>query len=206
MNPLKPTAAQRLTVLVIISLATNLGLAWKVRSQRQQLDGYIANNRRAEFIGDPLTSLPVADLQGKERVLDFKSTGPATVLYIFRPGCVWCAKNLANIKALNAAMRQSNSASIIGLSLTEDGLKDYLQNTQIPFPVYLLTSADIHRFKLGVTPETIVVSKGVIVENWNGAYVGILRKEVEGAFSVKLPGISNVAFVKPTDSDAKSQH
>ncbi len=43
--------------------------------------------------------------------------------------------------------------------------------------------------RLGGTPATIVVSKGTVVEAWEGAYMDARADEISRYFNVKLPGL-----------------
>jgi hypothetical protein len=48
----------------------------------------------------------------------------------------------------------------------------------------------MREYKLGGTPQTIVVSpQGQVTRIWSGAFAEDLQREVEDYFSVKLPGI-----------------
>jgi len=58
-----------------------------------------------------------------------------TVLYIYRPTCGWCAKNLQNIKELAQHVQQTGGR-VIGLSLETDGLEQYVQKSDMGFPSY----------------------------------------------------------------------
>ena len=48
-------------------------------------------------------------------------------------------------------------------------------------------------YRLSGTPQTIVVSsRGEVMKNWNGAYVGDVKHEVESYFGIILPGLNEV--------------
>ena len=70
---------------------------------------------------------------------------------------------------------------IVGISLTQEGLSDFVASHGMTFPVYSgLSPSMIKTYRLGSTPETIVVSpKGVVLGSWNGAYVGGTKAAVE---------------------------
>lgn len=59
-------------------------------------------------------------------------------------------------------------------------------------PVYKdLTELSKLTYKLGATPQTIVVSpEGKVIKNWMGAYSGDKAREVEEYFNVRLPGLT----------------
>jgi hypothetical protein len=112
-------------------------------------------------------------------------------MYVFRPGCGWCAKNLNNIKELNRQLGAIGKYRIVGVALDETGLKEYIQQTQMNFPVYSgISSDDVARLALGGTPQTIVVSNGQVTHSWSGAYGGEVLKDVEATLGIKLPGMS----------------
>ncbi len=81
---------------------------------------------------------------------------------------------------------------IIGLSLSNDGLKEYISEHGINYPVYV--SADAAKnsdFVQNATPTTVMVSpSGKIDSVWRGAYVGKLQGQVEQRLKVHLPGVS----------------
>lgn len=84
-----------------------------------------------------------------------------------------------------------NRYRFVALSLSANKLSYYVKENQLEFPIYtdlpILTMRD---YKLGGTPETIVVSpQGQVTRIWSGAFAEDLQKEVENYFSVKLPGI-----------------
>jgi hypothetical protein len=113
-------------------------------------------------------------------------------LYIFKPECPWCARNLPNIKAL--AGHANGQYRVISLSLSNDGLNDYVVQSGLNMPVYG-NLPDIARttYKLGGTPQTIVISpEGKVLKNWKGAYQGNTQREIERYFNVQLPGLAEV--------------
>lgn len=79
----------------------------------------------------------------------------------------------------------------VGLSLSSDKLIDYVKENKLEFPIYTdLPILTMREYKLGGTPQTIVVSpQGQVTRIWSGAFAEDLQREVEDYFSVKLPGI-----------------
>jgi hypothetical protein len=76
--------------------------------------------------------------------------------------------------------------------LSADGAKDHLggvvpENLEIyKSPSDSATTA----YKLGGTPETLVVSTdGKIMKRWRGAWTGDSKAEIEGFFHCSLPGL-----------------
>ena len=139
--------------------------------------------------GTRLPLLQAKDLSGKPVSIAFDSDSRPTVLYVFTPTCIWCKKNLQNLKSIVA--KNQDRFKFIGLSLSPDGVDAYLKDTGLDFPVYTGPAPEIVRsFGLGATPSTFVLSTtGVLQRHWTGAYAGATIPEVEDFFGVKLPGL-----------------
>jgi thioredoxin-related protein len=125
---------------------------------------------------------------GKQEQIAY-DVGRPTLLYVFSPKCHWCEMNRAGIEALSRSA--ADRYRIVGLALTEDGLAEKLKEHPVDFPVYTRLAADVLKtYKLGSTPQTIVVSpQGKVLKNWPGAYMGRRREEVQKYFAVSLPEI-----------------
>ena len=53
-----------------------------------------------------------------------------------------------------------------------------------------LSPETLKTYKLGSTPQTIVISpEGKVLQDWVGAYVGDQKSQVEAFFQVTLPGL-----------------
>jgi peroxiredoxin len=104
---------------------------------------------------------------------------------------VWCERNKANLDKLTEL--RGNDFRFIGLSLTEAGLKEYVERHHLNFPMYTrLTLETIRSLGLGSTPQTIVISpEGRVLKNWTGAYTEHLQPEVEAYFGIRLPGLTS---------------
>ena len=139
--------------------------------------------------GTTVHSLRVQDLKGRSQSLVFSGTqSRPTILYVFRPECVWCRRNSSYLKYLYG--RVANSYDIVGLSLTSNGVQKFVEQTAIAFPVYTgLSAIDINSYHLGTTPETIVISSsGKVIDSWLGAYTTEpIRSDVERFFSLRFP-------------------
>jgi hypothetical protein len=85
--------------------------------------------------------------------------------------------------------QRGDSYRFLGLSLSSEGLAEHAPS--LPFPVYANPSADtIRQYRLGATPQTIVVSpSGQVIASWRGAYVGPTKEAVEKYFDATLPGV-----------------
>jgi peroxiredoxin len=178
-----------------LSLASVLGitLAFVIVLQAkriQTLENLLGGTQNESNLpeGMRLPDFHARDLTGKERTLTYGIPGAKPkVLYIFRPSCVWCQRNGKSINALTEQIK--NRYEIIGIALDETGLQEFVREHQIKFPVYTdLPPSAIEAYRLGGTPETIVVSsEGIVQKAWMGGYSGPLQSAVEAFFSARLP-------------------
>lgn len=134
----------------------------------------------------PITA---TDLAGDRKIIDYRNYDKPTVIYVFSPSCVWCARNTKNINAL--ASRKAEAFHFISLSLSEVGLMDYLNSHHLDFAIYKdIASESLQMLGLGATPQTIVVSRdGRILKNWIGAFGPESQPEIEEFFGIQLPGL-----------------
>ncbi len=130
--------------------------------------------------------LAVKDIHGERVVIDFANDNKPTILYVFRPSCIWCQRNREALKSL---VRQvSRSHRVIGLSLVTEGTPEFVREHGLDFPVYTdLPASSIALYRLGATPETILINEhGEVVQSWNGAYTGITKSAIEEVLSITL--------------------
>lgn len=142
--------------------------------------------------GEHLDSLTVQTIAGTPSSIQF-SNQQDTVVYIFSPACHWCALNLSNIRSL---VRQRNGTlNFIGISITSDGVREYVDRNHLSFPIYIDKSArDFSSPDFSGTPQTLLIRRdGTVEHNWIGAYVGDTQTDIERALSVHLPGLSAVS-------------
>lgn len=137
-------------------------------------------------------------LDGQLETISYQGANEPTVLYIFTPPCAWCARNMDNFKAL--ADKGSAHYRFIGLSLSQQDLADYVAKNKLTLPVYSgLSPETLAAYKLGSTPQTIVISpEGKVLQTWPGAYVGDQKLQVETFFHVSLPGLREPAKPETT--------
>jgi hypothetical protein len=85
----------------------------------------------------------------------------------------------------------SSQYRFIGLSLSKEGLAMYVRTNDLKLPVYLdLSLETLETYKLGSTPQTIVISpEGKVLQNWMGAHAGDQKAQIEALFHVNLPGL-----------------
>jgi peroxiredoxin len=137
-------------------------------------------------VGAKVPPLQVSDLSGAPITLSYGDVGKPTVLYIFRPSCVWCRGNAGRVAQLTDAL--SGRYRIVGISLTKEGLPGFVASHHMTFPVYSGPARSVIKaLHLGATPQTIVISPaGVVLGSWDGAYVGGAKAAVERFFGVAL--------------------
>jgi peroxiredoxin len=183
--PFQRFFSEWLTVgLLASSLALNVYLAKRITPLG------VAPRPTNLIAGTRAPALYVKDLAGTKTTVEWSTDGSPYLLYIFTPSCVWCQRNLANFQEIVRA--RGADMHIIGLSLSNDGLKEYISEHGINYPVYV--SADAAKnsdFVQNATPTTVMVSpSGKIDSVWRGAYVGKLQGQVEQRLKVHLPGVS----------------
>jgi len=173
--------------LLVCSLAINLLLARRVASLKRTIGVIKSESRLA--LGDTLPAIVAKDPHGRTAILDYSETQLPTVVFTFTPTCGWCTKNVMNMRAL--VENTGSRYRFVGLSLSSDKLIDYVKENKLQFPIYTdLPILTMREYKLGGTPQTIVVShEGQVIRFWSGAFAEDLQREVEDYFSVKLPGI-----------------
>jgi len=174
-------------LLLVASVSVNVVLA-----RRVWFFTHLQSNRAAERlikVGTTVPPIAAKRLDGQPSVISYQGAEQSTVLYIFTPPCSWCARNIDNLKTL--LENERGNYRFIGLSLSEETLPEYVAKNKLNFPVYSGLSAEsLKTYKLGSTPQTIVISpEGRVVQDWVGAYVGEQQSQVEAFFHVKLPGL-----------------
>jgi peroxiredoxin len=187
-----------LAISLAVSVTVNVLLAHRVRSLTNYRGIRIAERLLAvDTMVPPITA---KRLDGQDETISYKQANQFTVLYIFTPTCMWCARNMDNLKTLVG--KESGQFRFVGLSLSDTGVADYVTKNELKIPVYSgLSPETVKTYKLGGTPQTIVISpEGKVVQDWAGAYVGDQKSQVEAFFHVSLPGIT--ATPKPTDAKA----
>lgn len=142
-------------------------------------------------IGQKLPALTVQDLDGHKVTLNWTNDRRSVLLYIFRESCIWCARNMPNVRSL---IRSPNlQYRLVGLSLSDEALRTYVQNNGLSFPVYTNAQfANGSAFSADGTPETLILSpSGIITQRWLGAYSGSMQRDIERVLGVTLPGLQN---------------
>jgi peroxiredoxin len=178
-----------LTSLLVISVVLNVLLARRVHQFNSAQS--VALAERVIKVGTSAPPITANRLGGGSETISYSVGDRPTVLYVFTPQCVWCTRNLDNLKTLIGKKR--SDYRFIGISLTDDGVDKYVAEKGLGIPIYTGPSAEARAaYKLGSTPETIVVSpQGKVIQVWPGAYVGEFKSQVELYFRVTLPGITS---------------
>lgn len=176
-----------LIILLAASLSLNVVLGWKVARPNRSFE---AENQLVE--GTPISPITVSSVSDDRQVtITYGDTDKPTVLYILVPSCQWCTRNLKNINTI--ASLRGDSYRFVAVSLTDVGLKEYLDANRLGFSVYKNISHEkVRQLGLGSTPQTVIVSpEGKVLKNWVGAYGEALQPEVEKYFNVSLPGLTS---------------
>jgi hypothetical protein len=114
------------------------------------------------------------------------------LLYVFTPACGWCKRNEDNLRSL--VSQTSESLRIIGVSLSHDGLVEYVRQRFPPVKVVKPDARTITAYKLSGTPTTILVSsQGIVLRVWKGAYIENIQQDLEQYFRIKLPGLREIS-------------
>lgn len=166
-----------------LSLSINVILGWKIKRL-----GAISAPSIQAHIGMSVPSLRVKTTSGKTHELSLSNNRPS-ILYIFRPGCRWCAANLENIRSLS--LHEQTTTDFFGLSTSPDGLDEYLKKNPLPFPIYIVDdSSELKSVDFVGTPQTIEISPDKkVIHNWVGAYASGVATSIEQRFHIKLPGL-----------------
>ena len=174
------------TLLLISSVALNVALSRKVTTLRDTI-GVLKGEKNLK-IGEVVPDLSVIALNGTPATVAYAANKTPTVLYVFTPTCSWCYRNLENIKALASGLK--GRYRVIGVSLTDRGVAEYAAQHALPFEVYVAGAEVVQRYKLGGTPQTLVITPdGHVLKNWHGAFQGSLKTEIERDPGVSMPGL-----------------
>jgi hypothetical protein len=170
--------------VLITSLSLNVVLGWRLKNAPGP-PVQMAGIQKGDF----LPSLPVISLSGAKEQLRLDQ---ASLLYVFSPACSWCRADYSNVIALSNATKAR--LSFVGITKDDIGITGYLR--QHPFPGNVL-KLDLSRVpkpiavKFGITPQTILLGAGGIVErSWVGALMDDRKRDIEHFFGVVLPGPS----------------
>jgi hypothetical protein len=175
--------------LLLCSVCLNFLLSNRVSDLKERM--YVLKSEQRLVAGTFVPPIKAKGLDGQDVTISYTGDGVSTILYVFAPDCGWCKRNIANVKMLASSV--SPNLRFIGLSLAGDGLREYMSQNDLGFPVCWGITDDVKAaYKMGGTPQTILISdQGRVLKNWMGAYSGELKKEIEAYLSITLPGVTN---------------
>jgi len=175
-------------VLLVASVSLNVIQATRIGGLRSVIRTLRGEAQLA--VGTSVPPMAVHDLRGQPTEVRFDGVDTPTVVYVFSPTCGWCARNLNNIKTL--ADQAGGRYRFVGVSLVEKDLQTYVERSGLTFPVFMKPDASsLKAFKLGGTPETVVVAPdGRVLKVWPGAFSEASHADVERFFKVVLPGLT----------------
>jgi hypothetical protein len=186
-----------LALLLVVSMTLNGLLTWRAIYWRHRAVGApVAQNRPPSDPLAAMTAVPVLKgkhLDGSDAIVEFKRPGVPTLLYLMSPSCGWCARNLANFKAL--VEQSKNKYRVVAVSTTTEGLPEYAKKNRLAGPdvelVLDVPESVLQTDDLLATPQTLLISsEGKLIQRWQGAYVGS-QAEIEGKLGVRLPGLAD---------------
>jgi len=179
-----------LLIVLTASISLNLTLGMKYRN-------LVSPRPTGITTGVELLTIPVLDKTGAKSLVTLHGNSMSTILYVMSPTCIWCARNLNNIRTL--AEHRSTAYRFIGLSTTSDKLTEYLQSTKLPFDVTTIDQSKLPKnIRFDSTPEMILVSStGRVSKVWTGALEGDRKAQAEAFFHLKLPGLPGSENVTP---------
>jgi len=185
------TEKNLLLILLAVSVILNLFLAIEINNLKSTLGLVRSEIREHQIVlGRTVSSLNVKNSKGEDIVIRYNETPQETIVYVFSPDCIWCECNLQNIKEV--FNKTQNNYKFIGLSLEKESSSKYIEEKELPFPVFHNPS-DLNKseYYFRATPSTYLVSsEGKIIKFWSGAFGGKTLEDVENFFMLKLPGLS----------------
>jgi len=175
-----------LVLLLLCSVVVNVLLAHRVSGLRNAIDEMKSEGRLQ--VGTNVPPIEGQSVDGASQTLNYADASVPTVLYVFTPQCGWCKKNIDNLRMLIS--NSGSSYRIVGVSLTRQDLKEYIEKEHLKLPVYTDISEPTKlAYRVGGTPETIVVSpQSKVLKVWLGVYQDEIRQEIDNYLNVHLPG------------------
>ncbi len=172
-----------LPTLLVASLGANLLLVQRLRSA----DKAIIESKHF-VIGDTVPPINARLETGELRQLDW-STHKLTVIYYFDPGCGWCQRNAFAFASLVGQL--GTDVAVYSYTPTLRGLTEFKRQAHHVAPVLTDNQEDIRKvLKLAGTPQTLLIDKGGrVVQNWDGAYTGVVRAAIQHYFHISIPDI-----------------
>jgi len=187
MTTIKRTYWIALSCLSIASGILNMVQARRISQFGTQLDEANSRNLGRLAVGSAIPPLSLRDSAGAVVTVEFEGVRGGTLLYVFSPSCGWC---ISNAKAeTQLAKTLKGKYRVVGVSLSSEGLLDFVKRYQPEFDLYGAASTETaERLGLGTTPQLIVVGTDRRVKKvWTGAFSGRTKEGIEEYFATKLP-------------------
>jgi peroxiredoxin len=140
--------------------------------------------------GDEAPDMFAHTMDGREAVVSATASPLPTVVYVFTPQCVWCARNLENLKALIS--QSAGRYRVVGMSLRREELAAYIKSNTLGIDVFVDPAFVTQQaYSLGGTPMTYVLAPNRTVKAvWHGGYSPEICAEIETVLGVQLPGLT----------------
>ncbi len=156
-------------ILVAILVISNGLLIKQNFKMREALEKNLPSSLQA---GEAVPSFDGQTIDGNPVRIDYPGQGPKKVLFYFTPPCKFCLKQFPYWRSI-LAHADANRFEVIGLVREAEDvtkLKTYLseigcaQDSPVPLKVVLVPDDVVLRYKLSVTPVTLIVSNSGTVE------------------------------------------
>lgn len=169
-----------LSAALLLSLGIIVLQGFRILELQRAIRG--ASTRSELQAGDRVPAFTADNLSGQKTAVAYGTKERTTILYVFSPSCIWCARNSDAVNALNAAL--SGKYGILGLSLDSEDLAAYVQGHNIAFPVLThIPDSVTSTYRLWSTPATLVIGPdGTVIRTWVGAYTRSTKSEIEISF------------------------
>lgn len=172
-------------LLLLISLGTNLAMAYRIKV----LDERHREFRRVMVLGIGNVARPITAVENgvpvEIAVPDVKSDRDL-VIYSYSPRCPSCEANKESFRAFVEATEKT--ADVIFMVMDDASGRDRRHGAPANARVVSWPSRETQEaYKLGSTPQTIVVRRGRIIGNWFGTYRGRNWEEISKAY--RLPSL-----------------
>lgn len=169
------------------SLALNVWLGIKVQA------GPVVIRQAGFAVGETLPPLRGASPAGTPVVVAFDRP---TLLYVFSPSCSWCDRDYENLLAMGREL--SGQYQVVAVTRTSNKLSEYVGRKPHPGVVLAVDAASLPKemaLSLGLTPQTVVVDTGGLVQRvWAGALFDSRLREAELFFRLDLPGVTQAGL------------
>jgi peroxiredoxin len=164
------------------SLVSNVLQGRRIYLLQQEIEGVASQGELPT--GTIVPQIDVKDLNGQTRQIIYQ--GKPLVLYVFQPSCPWCIRNCEALKSL--VEQVTARYDVIGLSLSQEGLAEFLAAHPMSIPVFAgISDASMRDYRIRTTPAVIVVGKdGRVLGSWRGAFVGPTKGLLEDFFKIRL--------------------